>query len=448
MRGFFVPAAKERGAGTSRVGGIQGRDNGTAPRREEGAAGRVRSKVAAGPAAAKKCTAGRPRRGIVATKRYLCPRKPICGRTPHSTPPHRTTMTQLRPLFPDLDPRRPLLIAGPCSAETEEQLLTTARALAAQGLRIFRAGLWKPRTKPGGFEGVGAAGLVWMERVRRETGMRVATEVATREHVSAALDAGIDLLWLGARTVSNPFAVQEVADALQGHDIPVLVKNPVSPDIDLWVGGIERLLNAGIGRLGAVHRGFGAADRGGYRNPPQWAIPIELRRRMPSLPLLCDPSHIGGRRELVAPLARQAMELGFDGVMVEVHCDPARAWSDAGQQLTPDELKELAAHLELRRVADSGDGLAEMRLEIDRLDDQLVELLDRRMAVSRRIGRYKREHAMPVLQSRRYEELLARRTAEAAALGMAPEFMRSVLQAIHEESVRQQLSLPEDEAKR
>lgn len=404
--------------------------------------------MAAGPAAAKNCTAGRPRRGIVATKRYLCPRKPICGRTPHSTPPHRTTMTQFRPLFPDLDPRRPLLIAGPCSAETEEQLLTTARALAAQGLRIFRAGLWKPRTKPGGFEGVGAAGLVWMERVRRETGMRVATEVATREHVAAALDAGIDLLWLGARTVSNPFAVQEVADALQGHDIPVLVKNPVSPDIDLWVGGIERLLNAGIGRLGAVHRGFGAADRGGYRNPPQWAIPIELRRRMPSLPLLCDPSHIGGRRELVAPLARQAMELGFDGVMVEVHCDPARAWSDAGQQLTPDELKELAAHLELRRVADAGDGLAEMRLEIDRLDDQLVELLDRRMAVSRRIGRYKREHAMPVLQSRRYEELLDRRTAEAAALGMAPEFMRSVLQAIHEESVRQQLSLPEDEAKR
>lgn len=350
-----------------------------------------------------------------------------------------------RPLFPDIDPERTLLIAGPCSAETETQLLDTARALAAQGVRIFRAGLWKPRTKPGGFEGVGAEGLAWMQRVRRETGMYTATEVATREHVAAALDAGIDLLWLGARTVSNPFAVQQIADALQGHDVPVLVKNPVSPDIDLWVGGIERLLNAGITRIGAVHRGFGAADRSGYRNPPQWAVPIELRRRMPELPLLCDPSHIGGRSELVAPLARQAMELGFDGVMVEVHCDPARAWSDAGQQLTPGQLQELTARLSPRRVADTSDGLAEMRLEIDRLDDQLVELLDRRMAVSRRIGRYKRDHAMPVLQSRRYEELLSRRMAEAEALGMAPEFMRSVLQAIHEESVRQQLSLPDDE---
>ena len=231
-------------------------------------------------------------------------------------------MNDLKPIaFEGLDTTRPLLIAGPCSAETEEQLLTTAHALAREGVQLFRAGIWKPRTKPGGFEGVGREGLAWMRRVKSETGMFTATEVATRAHVEAALDAEIDLLWIGARTAANPFAMQEVADALQaaGADVPVLVKNPVSPDLELWIGALERIYNAGIRRLGAIHRGFTSVDKSIYRNHPVWAIPIELRRRLPQLPLFSDPSHIGGRRELIAPLSQQAMDLGFDGLIIEAH---------------------------------------------------------------------------------------------------------------------------------
>ena len=232
-------------------------------------------------------------------------------------------MNDIQPItLPGIDPRRPLVIAGPCSAETEEQVLDTARSLAAEGIRICRAGLWKPRTKPGGFEGVGEAGIAWLQRVKRETGMYTSTEVATREHVATALKGGVDLLWIGARTAANPFAMQEIADALRGTDVPVLVKNPVSPDLELWIGAIERIYNAGIRRIGAIHRGFTSIDKSLYRNHPMWAIPIELHRRLPRLPIFCDPSHIGGKRELIAPLSQQAMDLGFDGLIIEAHCSP------------------------------------------------------------------------------------------------------------------------------
>ena len=351
-------------------------------------------------------------------------------------------MNDLQPIaLPGVDPRRPLVIAGPCSAETEEQLLNTARILAAEGIRIYRAGLWKPRTKPGGFEGVGEKGIAWMQRVKRETGMYTATEVATHQHVETALKGGIDLLWIGARTAANPFAMQEIADALRGVDIPVLVKTPVSPDLELWIGAIERIHNAGIRRLGAIHRGFTSIDKSLYRNHPMWAIPIELHRRLPSLPIFCDPSHIGGKRELIAPLSQQAMDLGFDGLIIEAHCTPDSAWSDKAQQVTPDALAYILRNLVIREQTTTTENLNELRAQIDKLDDQLLELLVRRMRVSRDIGQYKKEHDMPILQTQRYEELLARRAAQAVELGMDREFMRTVLQAIHEESVRQQMEV-------
>ncbi len=351
-------------------------------------------------------------------------------------------MNDILPItLPGVDPRRPLVIAGPCSAETEEQVIETARQLAAEGIRIYRAGLWKPRTKPGGFEGVGEQGIPWLQRVKHETGMYTATEVATRQHVEAALRGGVDLLWIGARTAANPFAMQEVADALRGVDVPVLVKNPVSPDLELWIGAIERIHNAGIRRLGAIHRGFTSIDTSLYRNHPMWSLPIELHRRLPRLPLFCDPSHIGGKRELIAPLSQQAMDLGFDGLIIESHCSPDSAWSDKAQQVTPEALAYILRNLVIRQQSVTTESLNELRARIDKLDDQLLELLARRMRVSRDIGQYKKEHDMAVLQSRRYEELLARRTAQAVELGMDPDFMRTVLQAIHEESVRQQMEI-------
>ena len=349
-------------------------------------------------------------------------------------------MNDIQPItLPGIDPRRPLVIAGPCSAETEEQVLDTARSLAAEGIRICRAGLWKPRTKPGGFEGVGETGIPWLQRVKRETGMY--TEVATREHVAAALKGGVDLLWIGARTAANPFAMQEIADALRGADVPVLVKNPVSPDLELWIGAIERIYNAGIRRIGAIHRGFTSIDKSLYRNHPMWAIPIELHRRLPRLPIFCDPSHIGGKRELIAPLSQQAMDLGFDGLIIEAHCSPDCAWSDKAQQVTPEALAYIIRNLVIRDESITTESLTELRSQIDKLDDQLLELLSRRMRVSRDIGQYKKEHNMPVLQTQRYEELLARRAGQAEQMGMDREFMRTVLQAIHEESIRQQMEV-------
>lgn len=351
-------------------------------------------------------------------------------------------MNDIQPItLPGIDPKRPLVICGPCSAETEEQVLSTARSLAAQGFNLYRAGLWKPRTKPGGFEGVGETGIAWLKRVKRETGMYTATEVATREHVAAALKGGIDLLWIGARTAANPFAMQEIADALRGADVPVLVKNPVSPDLELWIGAIERIYNAGIRRLGAIHRGFTSIDKSLYRNHPMWAIPIELHRRLPHLPIFSDPSHIGGKRELIAPLSQQAMDLGFDGLIVEAHCSPDCAWSDKAQQVTPEALAYIIRNLVIRDESITTESLTELRSQIDKLDDELLELLSRRMRVSRDIGQYKKEHNMPVLQTQRYEELLARRAGQAEQMGMDREFMRTVLQAIHEESIRQQMEV-------
>ena len=351
-------------------------------------------------------------------------------------------MNDIQPItLPGVDPRRPLVIAGPCSAETEEQVMETARALAAEGFHIYRAGLWKPRTKPGGFEGVGTAGIAWLQRVKRETGMYTATEVATREHVAAALKGGINLLWIGARTAANPFAMQEIADALRGVDVPVLVKNPVSPDLELWIGAIERIYNAGIRRIGAIHRGFSSIDKNLYRNHPLWAVPIELHRRIPALPIFCDPSHIGGKRELIAPLSQQAMDLGFDGLIIESHCMPDCAWSDKAQQVRPDALAYITRNLVIRDQTITTESLTELRSQIDKLDDELLELLTRRMRVSRDIGQYKKEHNMPVLQARRYEELLERRAGQAEQMGMDREFMRTVLQAIHEESIRQQMEV-------
>lgn len=351
------------------------------------------------------------------------------------------TMNDLQPItFRGLDTARPLLIAGPCSAETEEQVLASAHALAREGVQLFRAGIWKPRTKPGGFEGVGPEGLRWLQRVKAETGMYTATEVATRAHVEAVLAAGIDLVWIGARTAANPFAMQEVADALAGHDLPVLVKNPVSPDLELWIGALERIYNAGIRRLGAIHRGFTSVDKSIYRNHPVWAIPIELRRRIPQIPLFCDPSHIGGKRELIAPLSQHAMDLGFDGLIVEAHCTPDAAWSDKSQQVTPETLVYIVRNLIIRDMNTTTESLNELRREIDKLDDELLDLLTRRMQVSQRIGRYKKEHNMPILQAARYEEMLARRARQAVERSMDREFMRTVMQAIHEESIRQQMN--------
>ena len=349
---------------------------------------------------------------------------------------------ELRPLaIPGIEDKRPLIIAGPCSAETEEQVISTAKELSSVGIRIFRAGIWKPRTKPGGFEGIGAQGLAWMNEVKEETGMLAATEVATAKHVEQALKEGIDLLWIGARTTANPFAVQEVADALKGVDIPVLVKNPVNPDLELWIGALERLNVAGIRRLGAIHRGFTAYEKVIFRNLPMWHIPIELMRRIPQLPIICDPSHMGGSRELVAPLSQQALDLGFSGLMIESHCAPDKAWSDAKQQVTPDVLSFILDKLVIRNTGETTESLRELRKQIDELDDRMIELLSKRMRISREIACYKREHSMAVVQTGRYDEILNKRGAQGALCGMSGAFMRSIFETIHEESVRQQIEL-------
>ncbi|MEG1587505.1 MAG: bifunctional 3-deoxy-7-phosphoheptulonate synthase/chorismate mutase type II [Bacteroidales bacterium] len=344
-------------------------------------------------------------------------------------------------ILPGIDPKRPLIISGPCSAESEEKVLKTAHGLAKTGIKIFRAGIWKPRTKPGGFEGVGAIGLPWLKRVKEETGMYIAVEVATERHVFEALKHGIDMVWIGARTSANPFAMQEIADALQGTDIPVLIKNPVNPDLELWIGGIERIYNAGIRRIGVIHRGFSTYDKKIYRNMPVWHIPIELRRRFPTLPIICDPSHIGGKRELIAPLSQQAMDLGFDGLIIESHCNPDCAWSDKNQQITPEVLELIINTLVIRETSQPTENLNSLRRQIDELDDQLLELLAKRMRISSEIALFKKANNMPVLQSGRYDEIMTKRIRQATELGIAEDFVKVVLEAIHEESVRTQLEL-------
>lgn len=347
-------------------------------------------------------------------------------------------------LLPGVDAKRPLLIAGPCSAETEEQVMETARGLAARGIKIFRAGVWKPRTKPGGFEGNGTIAFPWLKRVKAELGMYIAVEVATAAHVREALSNDIDIIWIGARTSANPFAVQEIADSLEGVDIPVLIKNPVNPDLDLWIGAIERIHNAGIRRIGAIHRGFSSFDKKIYRNLPQWHIPIELHRQIPNLPIVCDPSHIGGRRELIAPLCQQAMDLNFDGLIIESHCNPDKAWSDASQQVTPEVLDFIINTIVIRDITQTTENLSALRRQIDELDNSLLELLARRMRVSKEIGQYKKEHNMPILQVQRYDEILQKRISQAEQMGMDAEFMKTVLVAIHEESVRHQQEIMKD----
>ena len=350
-------------------------------------------------------------------------------------------MKDLKPIVDDI---KPLIIAGPCSAESEKQVMETASQLAENGIKIFRAGIWKPRTKPGGFEGVGAEGLAWMRRVKEELGMLTATEVATRQHVKEALAAGIDILWIGARTSANPFAMQEIADTLaeaQMPELPVLVKNPVNPDLELWIGALQRIYNAGIRRLGAIHRGFSVYGKHLYRNMPQWHIPIELRRRLPQLPIVCDPSHIGVKRELIAPLSQQSLNMGFDGLIIESHCSPDEAWSDASQQVTPETLDLILNTLVVPTSSQSTENLSALRQQIDRIDNELIELLNKRMRVSREIGQFKKEHSMPVVQAGRYDDIMQTRRKLAEQMGMSGDFMAAVLTAIHEESVRQQLGI-------
>lgn len=347
----------------------------------------------------------------------------------------------LSPLNLPSDNTRPLVIAGPCSAETEEQVMNTAMQLAGKGCHMFRAGVWKPRTKPGGFEGNGEMALPWMAAVKEETGMLVATEVATPEHVELAMKYGIDILWVGARTTANPFAVQSLADALKGVDVPVLVKNPVNPDLELWVGALQRINQAGIKRMGAIHRGFSSYEKKLYRNMPMWQIPIELHRRMPDLPILCDPSHISGRRDLIAPLCQQAMDIGMDGLIVESHCEPDKAWSDASQQVTPDVLDYILSMLIIRDAVDLTTSLATLRKQIDEIDNDLIDLLARRMGISREIGLYKKEHGLTVVQTKRYSEILDKRGAQGALKGIDSDCIKKIFESIHEESVRQQINL-------
>ncbi|MBQ2129454.1 MAG: bifunctional 3-deoxy-7-phosphoheptulonate synthase/chorismate mutase type II [Prevotella sp.] len=347
----------------------------------------------------------------------------------------------LQPLQLPSDNERPFVIAGPCSAESEEQVMTTAKDLARFGCHNFRAGVWKPRTKPGGFEGHGEPALKWLQQVKQETGMLVATEVATPEHVELTLKYGIDILWIGARTSANPFAMQALADSLKGVDVPVFVKNPVNPDLELWIGAMERINQAGVKRLAAIHRGFSSYDKKIYRNMPMWQIPIELKRRIPELPVICDPSHIGGRRELIAPLCQQAMDLGFEGLIVESHCDPDKAWSDAKQQVTPDVLDYILSLLVIRDEHVTTEGIVQLRKQIDELDNQLMDLLSKRMRVCREIGQYKKEHNMTVLQTSRYNEILDKRGAQGALCGMGSDFVAKVFENIHEESVRQQIEI-------
>ena len=355
-------------------------------------------------------------------------------------------MQDLHPLFNlEYSQVSPLVIAGPCSAESRGQTLSAARSLSALGVPVFRAGVWKPRTKPGGFEGYGAEALGWLCAAKEKTGMKVITEVATASHLRLAVDAGLDGVWIGARTAANPFAVQEIADALaslseeERDRITVMVKNPVNPDLELWIGALERIYGSGARRLGAIHRGFSSYGANIYRNPPRWAIPIELGRRLPGLPILFDPSHVAGRRELVETLMAEASGMHFSGYIVEVHPNPREALSDAAQQLTPGQLGEILARLSARTGSSPSESLESLRLEIDAIDSQLLALLARRMEISREIGDLKRSRQLPVVQFERYKALMEKRVAEGCQLALSPEFVRTILATIHEESVRQQL---------
>src|ERR1700744_5822554 len=340
----------------------------------------------------------------------------------------------------------PLLISGPCSAETEDQLVATAHLLAKTGrVSALRAGIWKPRTRPGEFEGIGSIGLEWLKRAKAETGLPTAVEVATAKHVEEALKAGVDILWVGARSTANPFTVQEIADALKGTDIPVMVKNPVNPDISLWIGALERINNAGITKLAAIHRGFSSYEKSAFRNEPMWDIAIHLKTLAPNLPLICDPSHISGNRDLIGYVSQKALDLDMQGLMIESHIDPSVAWTDAKQQVTPSALAELIDRLTLRkpevRNAEVNDKLAELRNNIDKIDDLLIQKMGERMQLSEKIGQYKKDNSITILQVSRWEEILTKRVNYGKALKLSPEFTEKLLELIHAESIRRQTEI-------
>ncbi|MEM9885681.1 MAG: bifunctional 3-deoxy-7-phosphoheptulonate synthase/chorismate mutase type II [Bacteroidota bacterium] len=338
--------------------------------------------------------------------------------------------------------KRPIIIAGPCSAESEEQVMTAARDLAAQGIDLFRSGIWKPRTRPNSFEGVGVIGLKWLKRVKEETGLKTTTEVANKDHVFEALKAGVDVLWLGARTTVNPFAVQEVADALKGTDIPVLVKNPINPDLKLWMGAIERIHGAGITKIGAIHRGFSYHGQTKYRNVPRWQIVIDLKNAFPDIEIICDNSHICGRRDTLQMVAQKALDLDFDGLMTEVHPSPDEAWSDAKQQITPAVFKDLVASLVLRS-SDTDDmeyqhHIDHLRQEIDELDADIMNLMAQRMKIADKIGEYKKAKNIAILQNSRWQEVLETAVAQGQMKGLSEEFVKSLFKAVHQESINHQ----------
>jgi chorismate mutase len=338
---------------------------------------------------------------------------------------------------------QPLIISGPCSAETEEQLLATAHLLAETGkISVLRAGIWKPRTRPGEFEGIGSIGLEWLKRAKEETGLPTAVEVATAKHVEEALAAGVDILWVGARTTANPFSVQEIADALKGVDIPVMVKNPVNPDLSLWIGALERINNAGITKIAAIHRGFSSFEKSSFRNEPMWELAIQLKTICPELPIINDPSHICGNRELIPYVAQKALDLDMQGLMIESHIDPSVAWTDAKQQLTPAALAELAHKLSIRQPDSKNeefvDKLAELRKQIDKIDDQMIQKLAERMALVEKIGEYKRDNKVTILQVNRWDEIMQKRSAIAKVLRLDPHFTEKFLELVHGESIRKQ----------
>ncbi|WP_297806204.1 bifunctional 3-deoxy-7-phosphoheptulonate synthase/chorismate mutase type II [uncultured Polaribacter sp.] len=349
---------------------------------------------------------------------------------------------ELRTWLDDMNLDHPLVIAGPCSAETEEQVLKIAHELKDSDVSYFRAGIWKPRTRPGMFEGVGEIGLRWLKKVKEETGMKTCTEVANAAHVKLAIENDVDLLWIGARSTVSPFIMQEIADALAGTDKIVLVKNPVNPDLALWLGGIERLYTAGIKNLGAIHRGFSTYEKTKYRNTPEWQLAIEFQNKFPDLPLINDPSHITGNREMIQEVSQTALDLNFDGLMVETHFDPANAWSDAAQQVTPTKLKSIMEDLTIKKLTDTAasyrEPLESLRAQINVVDDQLIDLLGKRMQVADKIGGLKKEQNVAVLQSRRWNEILGKMVLEGDGKGLSEEFILKLFKAIHQESINHQ----------
>ncbi|MFD0862765.1 chorismate mutase [Sungkyunkwania multivorans] len=336
----------------------------------------------------------------------------------------------------------PLVIAGPCSAETEQQVLKIAHELKDSDVSYLRAGIWKPRTRPGNFEGVGAIGLKWLQRAKEETGLLTATEVANKAHVDLALEHDVDMLWIGARSTVSPFIVQEIADALKGTDKVVLVKNPVNPDLALWLGGIERLHSANINKLGVIHRGFSTYEKTKYRNIPEWQIAVELQSKFPDLPLICDPSHITGKRDMILDVSQTALDLNFDGLMIETHIDPDNAWSDAAQQVTPAALIQIMKDLKIRKVMDDeaefNNKLTTLRTQIDVIDHQLIDTLGKRMKVADDIGHLKKSKNVAVLQNKRWNEILGKMILEGEGRGLSEEFVLRMFKAIHQESINHQ----------